>query len=466
MRVTLCLIISLIFAVCKGADFYPNGLVTQSGSVSSTPLSSLTVKDQSGTLDTFTKYVEFYGSSSRYQGVFSFPVTTSSASSFSLNVNFRGPSKSGQEWKFEWYVPSTNSYVFAGDNSAAGDWAWSSLSFSGSVSFSSLVSSNTVQVRFSSTTSGDDCDLDFLQLSVTSSSSTSSSSTTSSPSTPSPTTKPTTKPTPSPTTKPTTKPTSPPSSSSGKKCPAGTHYRPGPYTTWQWQLSGTVDTSFDVQLYDIDMFGASASLISSLHAQGRAVVCYIDTAYEPGRPDSAQFTSAVLGNGIDGWPGQKWVDIRSQVVRNIMASRIALAASKQCDAVEMDDVDAYLNDPGFPLTYNDQISFNTFLATTAHSNSLGIALKNDLDQITDLVSSFDFAVNEQCYQYSECADLSKFINQGKAVLGVEYELATSKFCTQANAAQFSWLKKNLDLDAPRTPCCTSNCGGTFSCVAN
>jgi hypothetical protein len=58
------------------------------------------------------------------------------------------------------------------------------------------------------------------------------------------------------------------------------------------------------------MFGSSTSLINSLHAQGRAVVCYIDTAYEDYRPDSSQFTPEVLGNEIDGWPGQRWVDIR------------------------------------------------------------------------------------------------------------------------------------------------------------
>jgi hypothetical protein len=93
------------------------------------------------------------------------------------------------------------------------------------------------------------------------------------------------------------------------------------------------------------MFGSSASLISTIHNKGSAVICYIDTAYEPGRPDSSQFTAAVLGNGIDGWPGQKWVDIRSQVVRTIMANRIAQAAAKLCDGVEMDDVDSYQNDP-------------------------------------------------------------------------------------------------------------------------
>jgi len=141
-----------------------------------------------------------------------------------------------------------------------------------------------------------------------------------------------------------------------------------------------------------------------------------------------------------------------------------MAASKGCDAVEMDDVDSYQNNPGFPLTAADQLDFNKFLATTAHSYDLGIALKNDVDQVSSLAQYFDFAINEQCFQYDECdAYSSGFIAQGKAVLGVEYNLATSKFCTDANADQFSWLKKDLDLGAPQTACCTT-CSGSHTCV--
>jgi len=153
------------------------------------------------------------------------------------------------------------------------------------------------------------------------------------------------------------------------------------------------------------------------------------------------------------------------VVRTIMTNRIAQAAAKGCDAVEMDDVDAYTNSPGFPLTAADQVDFNSFLATTAHTYDLGIGLKNDLDQISQLASKFDFAVNEQCYQYGECDSLSTFISQGKAVFGVEYEIQTSQFCSSANSAKYSWLKKGLDLDAPQTQCCAS-CTGTFKCVNN
>jgi hypothetical protein len=32
--------------------------------------------------------------------------------------------------------------------------------------------------------------------------------------------------------------------------------------------------------------------------------------------------------------------------------------------------------------------------------------ENDLDQINGLAAYFDFAVNEQCFEYSECAALA------------------------------------------------------------
>src|SRR5262245_39971398 len=34
----------------------------------------------------------------------------------------------------------------------------------------------------------------------------------------------------------------------------GAVWHPRPGTSWQWQLSGTIDTSFAVQMYDIDLF--------------------------------------------------------------------------------------------------------------------------------------------------------------------------------------------------------------------
>jgi hypothetical protein len=93
------------------------------------------------------------------------------------------------------------------------------------------------------------------------------------------------------------------------------HWEPEPNTSWQWQLQGTVDTSFDVVMYDIDLFDSSQELIDQLHDAGRIVICYLSAgSYEEWRPDAAQFPAAALGNPLDGWPGERWLDIRNDEV--------------------------------------------------------------------------------------------------------------------------------------------------------
>ena len=184
------------------------------------------------------------------------------------------------------------------------------------------------------------------------------------------------------------------------------------------------------------------------------MICYVDCAYEPGRPDSSQFTAAVLGNGIVGWPGQKWVDFRAPLVRNILKARFDLARQKGCDALEPDDVDSINNNPGFPLTAADQLDFCRFLAAEGHARGMSVGLKNNLDQVVPLVADFDFAVNEECVQYNECPALSPFVSAGKPVFHVEYKAASqlTQVCAVTQPLQFSTLLKNLSLDAYRLPC--------------
>jgi hypothetical protein len=215
-----------------------------------------------------------------------------------------------------------------------------------------------------------------------------------------------------------------------------------------------VDQKVNVQMYDIDMFDNDASVVASLHKQGRKVVCYIDVGtWEPWRPDAKKFPKSVLGEGVIGWPGEKWLDIRSiDILAPIMKARMDLCQAKGFDAMEPDNVDGYANDSGFPLTYNDQIAYNTFIANEAHARGLSAGLKNDLEQITDLLPSFDWALDEQCFQYTECGKLLPFIKTGKAVFEVEYSLPTSKFCPEANSLNFNSMKKHLNLGVYRVPC--------------
>ncbi|MGD9368412.1 MAG: endo alpha-1,4 polygalactosaminidase [Desulfobacteraceae bacterium] len=224
--------------------------------------------------------------------------------------------------------------------------------------------------------------------------------------------------------------------------------------TWQWQLQGSVNTSYDVNVYDIDLFDTSPATIQGLHNAGRHVVCYFSAgSYEDWRPDVGGFTSADLGNTLDGWPDERWLDIRSTNVRDIMAARLDLAVQKGCDAVEPDNVDGYANSTGLPLTAADQLDYNRFLAQQAHQRNLAVALKNDVDQAAALVDDFDFTVNEECHAYDECDAINVFIEAGKPVFNAEYDnqyvnnsSAWESLCADALTRGFSTLVLPLDLD--------------------
>ncbi len=139
-------------------------------------------------------------------------------------------------------------------------------------------------------------------------------------------------------------------------------------------------------------------------------------AWEDFRPDRDAYPPSVLGRG-NGRPGERRVDIRRlDVLRPILAARMDMCAEKGFDAVDPD------------------------------------LLKNDLDQIPAPVDDFDFAVNEKCAEFDECAKLAPFVASGKAVLHAEYALSTGEFCDMSRRLGLSSIRKRLDLDAWRRTC--------------
>jgi hypothetical protein len=231
------------------------------------------------------------------------------------------------------------------------------------------------------------------------------------------------------------------------------HWQPRARTAWQWQLSGKTDTGVDVPVYDIDGFDSTAATVRRLHADGRKVICYINAgAWEDFRSDRAAFPSSVLGKG-NGWDGERWLDIRRlKVLRPILAKRFDMCRAKGFDAVEPDQMDGYTNDTGFDLTAAHQLAFNRMIAELAHDRGMAVGLKNDLEQIPELVGDVDFAVNEQCAEFDECALYKPFIKADKAVFHVEYNLPTAEFCPAAERLGLSSMLKHLSLDAWRRPC--------------
>ena len=231
-------------------------------------------------------------------------------------------------------------------------------------------------------------------------------------------------------------------------------WRPAVGTTWQYQLSEDLDLSVDAAVYDVDWQDTTAAQVAELHRSGRRVVCYVNAgAHEQWRPDADAYPADVLGKPLDGWPGERWVDVRRlDVLLPLLAARMDTCLTKGFDAVEPDNVDGYSNHSGFPLTATDQLAFNTAVAGLAHDRGLSVGLKNDVEQVAALEPVFDFAVNEECLAYDECAAYRPFTDAGKAVLHVEYSKPTAKLCEGVSPIRLSTIFKNLDLDAALRHC--------------
>jgi hypothetical protein len=52
------------------------------------------------------------------------------------------------------------------------------------------------------------------------------------------------------------------------------YWTPAPLTNWTWQLSGPVDITKNVQVYDIDVWDVPATTITKLKQAGKKVICY------------------------------------------------------------------------------------------------------------------------------------------------------------------------------------------------
>jgi hypothetical protein len=231
-------------------------------------------------------------------------------------------------------------------------------------------------------------------------------------------------------------------------------WQPPAGATFQIQLQGRVDLSYDADVYDIDLFDSPRSVVSQLHELGRHVVCYVSAgSYERWRPDADDFPREVLGKGLAGWPGERWLDIRKLgVLKPIMQARVRMCARKGFDGIDFDNVDAFTNETGFPLTKRDQLRYLRFLARAAHARGLAAGLKNLPQLARELQPRWEFAVNEQCFQYDECEEYLAFIDAGKPVFNIEYSLEIEDFCPQANEWGFTSQRKDRDLSADREAC--------------
>jgi hypothetical protein len=302
---------------------------------------------------------------------------------------------------------------------------------------------------------------------------------------------------------------------------AGSCWTPPLVSRWQYQLQGSINSSgqciypttgfintgitgtsfatgqqvaptvFDIDIYQDgkcytpNNYGVlNTAAVNALHALGDKVIGYIDAGTaETWRPDYPQYQSfntscggCLFGRPVGGFRNEFWLNINTNVsgtnpntgqtetaqqfILDELTARLAKARSAGADAIEFDNIDAYQNKTGLTISAATQEQFDAAIANLAHSNGFAVGFKNDLGQASDLQPYFDFAINEQCWQYKECnfppPGLQAWPSTyGKAVFNVEYKGSTSGFCPQANSASYNFnsILKDVNLyDVPYTPC--------------
>ncbi|PNY27995.1 Uncharacterized protein TCAP_02068 [Tolypocladium capitatum] len=242
-------------------------------------------------------------------------------------------------------------------------------------------------------------------------------------------------------------------------------WQPAVGTPWQIILkkpivpvsNGSDITPYET-VYDLDMADHSADTFAKLRAAGISIICYFSAgSWENWRSDKDQFPAADLGKVLNGWPNEKWLNVSSPAVRDIMKARIKAAASKGCTAIDPDNVDGYDNDNGLGLTGEEAADYVKFLATEAASYNMSTGLKNAGALIPRVINFVQFSVNEQCIQFAECKNFKPFIDANKPVFNIEYppsapnvpaNVAADICSHQGKAAYtegFSTVIKTLDL---------------------
>jgi hypothetical protein len=234
-----------------------------------------------------------------------------------------------------------------------------------------------------------------------------------------------------------------------------TPWRPALSSSWQVQLVGTLDTSLDVSVYEVDLFDAAQADIDALHAAGRRVICYVSAGtFEPWRSDAAAFPPAAVGNAVVDYPAEQWLDTRDAAVGAAMTARLDLGRDKRCDGVDLSTLSSGAADTGFSLTTADALAYARFLAGEAHGRGLAAGISGADDIAAEVVSSFEWALTQGCLGAGTCGAFAAFMAAQEVVFAVEFGTAadTATVCPLARQAGLNALIKNRSFDAFRIAC--------------
>jgi hypothetical protein len=208
---------------------------------------------------------------------------------------------------------------------------------------------------------------------------------------------------------------------------------------FDYQIGGSYTPSSTVSIVDRDRGDSPVS--------GKYNICYVNAFQtQPGEASfwTGQHPDLLLKNSNGsyvtdpGWPGEYLIDTSTAAKRaslaTIVGGWIDGCQTKGFQAVEPDNLDSWTRS-GSKLTKANNVAFATLLAQRAHADGLAIAQKNTADLGSSAKASigFDFAIAEECQQYTECGSYTSLY--GNNVIEIEYTDNPKSAYTTACAAQ-------------------------------
>jgi Glycoside-hydrolase family GH114 len=214
-------------------------------------------------------------------------------------------------------------------------------------------------------------------------------------------------------------------------------------TRWDYQLGGSRSVPPGVGIVERDRLAKPRS--------GAYNVCYVNgfqTQVEQKRFWHRHWPLVLKDSGrpvVDSVWGEWVLDVRTRAKRHALA-RIMGRWTQRCaddgfDAVEYDNLDSFGRSHHL-LTKADNRRYAALLVKRAHRAGLAAAQKNWAEWDGTSVG-FDFAVAEQCAQYSECS--SYVHHYGSHVLAVEYHAKAFRKACRRWSDKITVVRRDVDL---------------------
>ena len=187
---------------------------------------------------------------------------------------------------------------------------------------------------------------------------------------------------------------------------------------WDIQLSSTPTSLYDskgikLNWIEVDM-NTDKNLIDYFESNNVRTVCYFSAgSAEKWRTDYNTYPKSILGKTYSGFADERWVDIRSALLKPIISNRIAICKQKGFSGIDPDNLNGYQNATGFNLKKTDQIIFNKWIASEIHKQGLNAVLKNNSLLLDNLKYDFDMHLTESCMKDQYCQLTQSFSTLGK-----------------------------------------------------